>query len=266
MRLGLGLFIDSNCVSSGFTPLFSGIAKAQTAWFLPAQLWADYTDCCIVRRASDDAEQIITYVDGLPDNDLIASFCGVSLGYLSKADDQSGNGKHWIQATKTKQPLIYDGSSVVLLNGHLAMQSDTATSTQDLLVATITGSATTTAFHVYKTLTNSTCINSSSGSAVYGIASVGQTSNNYGDAGTPTTYVNGSSIGATRGNLYTATFDKQVVNTYINLDLSTWTEYRTTYEADSITAPTLSQGGIIFDTAVSRTDIEAILNDFLSVY
>lgn len=73
--------------------------------------------CMRVRRASDNAEQDIGFDGDWLDEAAIATFCGVSTGYVVKWYDQSGNTKDISHATATNQPQIYDGSAVTEENG-----------------------------------------------------------------------------------------------------------------------------------------------------
>ena len=55
------------------------------------------------------------------DTAAILSFCGSNNGFVQRWYDQSGNGNDLVQTTAANQPLIYNGSSIVTLNGKTAM-------------------------------------------------------------------------------------------------------------------------------------------------
>jgi hypothetical protein len=67
-----------------------------------------------IRRASDNAELDIGFATGWLDTAAIATHCGVSLGYVVKWYDQSGNANDMSKVTASEQPQIYDGAAVII--------------------------------------------------------------------------------------------------------------------------------------------------------
>ena len=271
MMIGLGISIDNNQVLGGYTPLLDSYDSAQTAWFIPAQLFSSYTGNAIrIRRASDDAETNIPYSSGLLDESAISAHCGVSEGFLVTAYDQRGNNNDWTQATENKQPKIYDGSAVIKIGSYPAMESDNTASSQGNLSVTITGAATTTAFHILKDAARySVILSGQSGSYWYGEALSGGAGTPQNNAGTPLYYDNGDAVtSADTGDIYTSVNGHSIMS-LTSLNISTWTEYNTEYESSDTISPIKHiQGAIIYDSDQSsnRTAIESAINGFLSIY
>jgi hypothetical protein len=271
MDMGISISINKSYLS-GFTPILEAFAKPQTAWFIPAQLWSDYAGAAIrVRRASDDAETDINYVNGLLDESAISSHCGASEGFITTAYDQSGNSNDWSQSTTTLQPKIYDGSAVIKINGYPAMLSDDTSGTQSSLEVAAGGANTATSFHcIYTTRNNTILID---GDAAYcGYAVNGNGSSTAASAGTPSLYVNGSSVADTRDALYDAIVNQHSIISMTGLDLldgAKWDTYRTDDTSSNFLYPVDNHQGLIIydsDQSANRSAIEAALNNFLGVY
>jgi hypothetical protein len=82
-------------------------------------------DAMRIREDSGNTETDIGFdSNGDLDTAAIASHCGSANGYVVTWYDQSGNGNHAAAAVTTKQPQIYDGSSVITDNGRPAIKSD----------------------------------------------------------------------------------------------------------------------------------------------
>jgi hypothetical protein len=80
------------------------------------RLLSSYSGSLIrVRRSSDNAEQDIGYAaGGALDTTALASFVGANSAFVTTLYDQTGNSRHWVQATSGLQPRIvnagvYDG-------------------------------------------------------------------------------------------------------------------------------------------------------------
>jgi hypothetical protein len=86
-----------------------------------------------VREDSGNTETDIGFTTGVDlDTAAIASHCGANNGYVVTWYDQSGNGNNATQSTTTKQPQIYNGSSVITKNGKPAAQFDGSNDELDL--------------------------------------------------------------------------------------------------------------------------------------
>ena len=110
-------------VTTSFMAEFGGAAAAYSVRCLtavgPAAL------CMKVRRDSDNATQNIGFdSNGDLDTAAIASFCGAANGYVDTWFDQSDNGHHATQSDTTRQPQIYNGSSVITENGRPALDGN----------------------------------------------------------------------------------------------------------------------------------------------
>ena len=115
---------------TGLLDTYSGAAAAYSLRLLSST----YSGNAIkVRRASDNTEQDIGFVDNELDTSSLETFCGSTDGFVTTWYDQSGasGAANMTQSTASNQPKIYDGatSSVVLENGKPTIDFD-YTSTQ----------------------------------------------------------------------------------------------------------------------------------------
>ena len=77
-----------------------------------------YTGSAIrVRRASDNTEQNIGFVNNVLDTSSLTSFCSGTNGFVTTWYDQSGNGRNATQTTAINQPQIVSSGSVITDNG-----------------------------------------------------------------------------------------------------------------------------------------------------
>jgi hypothetical protein len=84
-----------------------------------------YTGSAIrVRRASDNTEQNIGFVNNVLDTSSLTSFCSGTNGFVTTWYDQSANGNNATQTTASNQPQIVSSGSVILQNGKPAVQFD----------------------------------------------------------------------------------------------------------------------------------------------
>jgi len=67
-----------------------------------------------VRRASDNTEQDIGFVDNELDTSSLETFCSGTAGYVTTWYDQSGNGNDVTQSTAAQQPQIVVGGSTIV--------------------------------------------------------------------------------------------------------------------------------------------------------
>jgi len=107
------VYIGSTEVWSSFTGLLDIYTGAAAAYSLRL-LRAAYTGSAIrVRRASDNTEQNIGFVDNELDTTTLASFCSGTNGFVTTWYDQSGNGYNATEATAANQPQIVSSGSVL---------------------------------------------------------------------------------------------------------------------------------------------------------
>jgi len=107
---------------TGLLDTYSGAAAAYSLRLLDST----YTgDAIRVRRASDNTEQDIGFVDNELDTSALATFCAGTDGFVKVWYDQSGNANDATQTTTGSQPKIYDASTgVELENGVAALRFD----------------------------------------------------------------------------------------------------------------------------------------------
>jgi len=111
------VYSGSTEVWSSYAYLLDDYSGAAAAYSL-RQLRSAYTGSAIrVRRASDNTEQDIGFVDNELDTTSLASFCSGTNGFVTTWYDQSGNGNDAEQSTAASQPQIVSSGSVVLENG-----------------------------------------------------------------------------------------------------------------------------------------------------
>jgi hypothetical protein len=100
----------------GFIGLLDDYPNAATAYSL-RQLKNAYTGSVIrVRRASDNTEQNIGFVDNELDTSSLTSFCSGTNGFVTTWYDQSGNGRNATQTTAANQPQIVNSGNIILEN------------------------------------------------------------------------------------------------------------------------------------------------------
>jgi hypothetical protein len=103
-------------------------------------LRSTYTGSAIrVRRASDNTEQDIGFVNNELDTSTLTSFCSGTNGFVKTWYDQSGNGYDATQTTAAAQPQIVSSGSVILENGKASLQFD---GSNDLLNTALISSST----------------------------------------------------------------------------------------------------------------------------
>jgi hypothetical protein len=108
-----------------FTGLLDTYSGAAAAYSL-RKLRTAYTGNAIrVRRASDNTEQNIGFVNNVLDTASLTSFCSGTNGFVTTWYDQSGNGMDATQSTGANQPQIVSSGSVLTLNGRPSILSST---------------------------------------------------------------------------------------------------------------------------------------------
>lgn len=121
--LGIGTPITrSEFISADDAPLLDSFSGAESAFSL-RQLSSSYSGNAIrVRRDSDDAELDIGFSGGELDTSAIATHCGSASGFVTVIYDQSGNSNNISGHAQSAEPEIYNGSSVITLNGKPIMK------------------------------------------------------------------------------------------------------------------------------------------------
>ena len=110
--------------SFGYVYLLDDYPSAAAAYSL-RKLRSAYTGSAIrVRRASNNAEQDIGFVNNVIDTSSLTSFCSGTNGFITTWYDQSGNGNNAIQSTAANQPQIVSSGSVILDNSKPSLLFD----------------------------------------------------------------------------------------------------------------------------------------------
>lgn len=118
------VYLGTNEVWTSFTGLLDTYSGAEAAYSL-RKLSGSYSgDAIRVRRASDDTEQDIGFVDGELDTSTLESFCSGTDGFVKTWYDQSGNGNDATNSTASEQPQIVSAGSTITENGKPAVKFD----------------------------------------------------------------------------------------------------------------------------------------------
>ena len=124
--VGIGVGVGRQRFRGGFVGLLDEYSGAAAAYSL-RQLRGSYTgDAIRVRRASDNDELEIAFVNNELDTASLTTFCSGTDGFVTTWYDQSGNGYDATQATAASQPQIVSSGSVILENGNASVQFDGA--------------------------------------------------------------------------------------------------------------------------------------------
>lgn len=125
--------IGAKTPSSGSNLLLDNYPNSAAAYSL-RQLSSTYSgDAIRVRRASDNTETNIGFVNNKLDTATLSTFCSGTNGFVTTWYDQSGNGYDATQTTASNQPKIYDSvSGIIEENGKPSVQFD---GTDDELIA-----------------------------------------------------------------------------------------------------------------------------------
>jgi hypothetical protein len=116
------VYLGTNEVWSSYAYLLDTYSGAAAAYSL-RKLRSAYTGSAIgVRRASDNTEQNIGFVDNVLDTSSLTSFCSGTNGFVTTWYDQSGNGRNVTQTTASNQPQIVSSGSVLTEGGKPAAQ------------------------------------------------------------------------------------------------------------------------------------------------
>jgi hypothetical protein len=136
--VGIGVGIGrQRFASGGFVGLLDSYPNAAAAYSL-RQLRGTYTgDAIRVRRASDNTEQDIGFVNNELDTSALTTFCSGTNGFVTTWYDQSGNSLNATQSTALQQPQIVSAGSLLIENGKPCIVFDG--SSDNLPITTIGG-------------------------------------------------------------------------------------------------------------------------------
>ena len=119
-------FLES--IGAGIIPSFSFLLDAYSgaaaAYSLRKLRNAYSGDAIRVRRASDNAELNIGFVDNVLDTSTLTTFASGSDAFVTTWYDQSGSGYNAVQTTASNQPKIVSSGSVLTLNSKPCINFD----------------------------------------------------------------------------------------------------------------------------------------------
>jgi hypothetical protein len=256
---------------SGLLDTYSGAAAAYSLRLLDST----YTgDAIRVRRASDNAEQDIEFVDNELHTSALATFCAGTDGFVKTWYDQSGNGDDLAQTSTSAQPKIYDASTGVIVDANgkprAIGQSESAylqggpVISGDVWIFTTlqTGQAAAVDYEM---------LASGDASKYILAANSGSTSTTiFSQCTANALYKNGASWSpANRGAVWS---DLNSAPTLVSLDLTPsntpWPALVLGYAGSSALGMHIAQEFILYpsDQSANRTGIETNINDHFSIY
>jgi len=192
-------YLIQNPEPVAFTGLLNDYSGAAAAYSLRL-LDNTYTgDAIVVRRASDNTTQSIGFVNNELDTTSLESFCSGTDGFVATWYDQSGSGNDAAQVDAASQPKIVSGGTSL---GYI----ENLTSASNQILQSSFSYTSGSAFSAFMVVQNF-------GKAVFGGTEVGPyyavaesgSANSFSNFSSISYYNNGSSIGTTRGDIYTAT-------------------------------------------------------------
>jgi len=152
--LGLGLGLHKNRFrGGGSTPLLLDTYTNAAIAYSLRKLRTEYVGSAIrVRRASDNSEMNIGFVNNELDTATLETFCSGTNGFVTTWYDQSTNGNNVTQAISLNQPQIVSSGVILLENGKPAVNFNGITN----YLSSATGFGTTeyTGFHAFTMKSN----------------------------------------------------------------------------------------------------------------
>lgn len=226
-------------------------------------------NCIRVRESGGNTEADIGFDGDWLDESALLTHCGSNDGFIVTWYDQSGSARNKTQATTTAQPKIVNAGSVYYVNSRPAVYY---TGAKKLALASYSGGATS---QYYAVLNNnedtSIAVGKGSDTGVYFLAfQNGSSSRPDQSVGTPSYYVNGASITATRDALYDNANGAQKLLSLRSLGLSG--PYSSATIIDSYEFSTFEYGGyrqldvMYHSHTEAREDIEGLINNNFEIY
>ena len=127
---GFGFFLSTAMMRSmvPFSPL-DALAASLYAAFGLRRLVSSWTGPLVtVRRSSDNATlDIYARGDGWLDTVALLTWCGSASAFVTRLWDQSGRGRHAVQATASAQPRIVNAGVLDTLNGRPTIVNNAST-------------------------------------------------------------------------------------------------------------------------------------------
>lgn len=270
--LGLGLSITKGSPSG----LESAVAESflldtntgAESGYSFRKLRSGYSGSAIkVRREIDDQEQDIGFgSDNELDTAALSSFCGSSIGYVTKWYDQVGS-NDFVSSIAANQPRIYSGNFVYTVNQKPVMVAVSANTELQRSYTLVDG---TWIFSVTRTDHSFTSFMMGDTGAKYLlVGSNGNTTSNV-NAGLSnvTTYIDGTLTDLpTRDAVHDTFITTQRLLT-VNLDNDSWTDLHIGYPVAPSVLMHSMQEFILYesDQSSNRASIESDINDFYNIY
>ena len=237
MKIGISIGMNDQPISAtGETYAFPMDAHTgvQTGFSLAFKLREAYTGNAILIRNEDSVELDVGYIENVVDLTAVENHrTGTGKLSLIRAYDNSVNGYDWVAQDNlaSKAPKVADASGLILDENGRLMAKRTATAHRLVCVKDSSGGVSNaTIYAIIRTNSTSNVINGSLRDAYCGLSSSGSSGLSYKTSGTPSTYVNGSVVGTTQGDLHTAINDERVLVSFTYVDLSSsssWINYNT---------------------------------------
>lgn len=264
-------WVGSYASAPPFAFLLDDYGNAYYANSVARRLSSSYTGALIrIRRSNDNAEQDIGYGSNNElDTAAITSFVGSNSAYIKTKYDQTGNGRHFTQATAANQPLIVNAGTLEVRGGKPAALYDT---TDAMGVVSLTSKPTNaylfTVFELTKNIAlihNATGTGSASGYINYFVNGDAGVPNQ--NSGTITYFKNGSALSATRDALYDGFINQQGLLSHVGVDIQSSGSWALNSLYDSYGGGGPFSGWIqedvmYNDTSNSRTGIEDNIKTF----
>jgi hypothetical protein len=115
------VYSNTISVTTASSLLLDAYPNAAAAYSLRKLRGPYIGDAIRVRRASDNTEQDIGFVDNELDTASLTTFCSGTDGFVTTWYDQSGSGYNALQTIANFQPQIVSSGSVLLENGKAAI-------------------------------------------------------------------------------------------------------------------------------------------------
>jgi hypothetical protein len=264
-------------VAGLFTGLLDDYSGAAAAYSLRL-LDSSYSGNAIkVRRASDNTEQDIGFVNNELDTSSLEAFCSGTDGFVTTWYDQSGNANNASQTTAASQPKIVSSGTTIALNGKPSINGDAVEDSFELGTS-IGLSSEYSIFQVNQVLSTNTygltisSVGTSSASGIFvfdGLVRFKVDGTNYSNSGASgnkgsqrlwsgfrdssdnlESYRNSSVYGSSISSA-TGTFDFEKIGTNLGVNSFEYFQELIVYNSDQST---------------NRSDIETNINDHYSIY
>ena len=274
--LGLGIGLHKNRFSGGggATPLLlDTYTNSVAAWSL-RKLRTDYSGSAIrVRRASDNTETNIGFVNNELDISTLQTFCSGTNGFVTTIYDQKGS-NNFVQTNALRQGIIVSSGVVNLLNGKPIILRSTdnnggylASGLDFVSDTNVYGSY----FVIKRPLIGNFCIFSSNfGGSDYGIiGESGSTSTNINNLVVTSSRKlnNATPTYTTRGQVYTSFANQSLFSLGVQFNYS-FSGYSLGYRYNSPgnLGMTQFQEHILFTNLDNRDAIDSNINSYFNIY